>query len=539
MDSSVPAATAFPGAGQRNLQLFIIYNLYRLLLSLILLVSFLFGVTSTVLGSLDRELFQQTVFFYTGLNVLVLLLSLQPARKLLGNAHFVSAVIIADILVLALISYACGGVSSGMAHLLVVPVAAGSVLQPGRISIFFAAVGTIAIFYSESYLYFILEANNQYYVQAALLGIALFATSLAIQILGGRLRQNERIAEQQASRIQSLQEMNTQIIERMRTGIIVVDSGGNILTANGSARKQVLGGEAFERAQLPILLKRQLETWQENPQNRLAPFRLSRSEPQMQANFAYLNPDKNSNILIFLEDYSLLTSRVQQLKLVSLGRLTASIAHEIRNPLGAISHAGQLLTESPDLSEEDRRFAEIIGNHCTRMNSLIENILQLSRNRGEVPQVLEVKEWLEQFAERFSGTVNHAVEFDIEVSPADLRVRMNPSQLEQLMTNLCDNGLRYSMQLTGRPHLCVRAGLMPRHDTRYIDVIDDGPGIAKQDEEKIFEPFFTTENSGTGLGLYICREICEANQAQLVYRRTEDGKSCFRIIFAHPDRHIV
>lgn len=531
----------FPSSSvRRNRHIFYVYNIYRLLIAVILLVSYVLGISGLVLGSHDNALFLQLSVFYVAFNLAVSFVCLWSGLTFTRSPHFISAVILVDIFVLVLLSYASGGVSSGLAHLLVVPIAAGSILKPARMSIFFAAVGTIAVMYIELYLYFALNEDTSYYVQAGFLGITLFATALAIQILGGRLRQNELIAEQQAHRIESLQEMNYLIIQRMRTGILVVDGEGNILNANSAALK-LLGykGAHLEQLVLPAPLGEQLEAWKEDRERKPPPLRLSRSGPQVQANFAYLNPDTDGNILIFLEDYSLLTSRLQQLKLVSLGRLTASIAHEVRNPLGAISHAGQLLNESPSLSPEEQRFTEIIIHQSERVNAIIENILQLSRKKDEIPQVIELKAWLEQFVQKYTSSRGDPAGILVTVEPPELQIRVNAGQFEQLLTNLADNGLRYSLRQTGRAVLEIRAGLLHEGDSRFLDVIDEGEGIAREDEEKIFEPFFTTESSGTGLGLFICREICEANQAQIFFRRTGEGKSSFRVIFAHPDRHIM
>ncbi|MEX2367510.1 MAG: hypothetical protein WD601_12975, partial [Pseudohongiellaceae bacterium] len=218
---------------QHKLAIFNIYNIYRLVLSIILLISFLFGTANSVLGSWDSELFYQISSLYLTVNLVIFLAGLTPLKKHFKALHFVT-VIIADILVLVLLSYTCGGVSSGMAHLLIVPIAAGSLLNPGRISIFLAAVGSIAAIYSEIYLYLRISDGNDYYVQAGLLGLTLFIVALAIQILGGRIRRNELLAEEQQARIQNLQEMNFQIIQRMQSGIIVVDAQGRILNANSS-----------------------------------------------------------------------------------------------------------------------------------------------------------------------------------------------------------------------------------------------------------------------------------------------------------------
>src|SRR5690606_37733522 len=156
-----------------------------------------------------------------------------------------------------------------------------------------------------------------------------------------------------------------------------------------------------------------------------------------------------------------------------------------------------------------------------------------SRKRDEVPQVIGVREWLEQIVWKFTSSNSEPVNIALDVRDDAMQLGANPSQLERPMTHLCDNVLPYSRPHHGRPELGIGAGLLPHSEARYIDVIDEGPGIERQDEEKIFEPFFTTESTGTGLGLYICREICEANQAQILFRRTSAGKSSFRLVFAH------
>jgi two-component system, NtrC family, sensor histidine kinase PilS len=440
-----------------------------------------------------------------------------------------------------LISYTCGGVSSGMANLLIVPVASGSLLFRSRLSTFFAAVGSILAIYSEVYLYLIIDEGIVYFVQAGLLGLTLFAVSWSLQYLGGKIRQNELFAQQQAKNIQSLQEMNDQIIQRMHAGIVVVNHEGIILNINDSAKKFLANSDRpqQEATKIPETLFKQLQNWQHDNLLKTYQFKVQSSAPELQATFAYLTPDKNSNILIFLEDYTVLTSKAQQLKLISLGRLTASIAHEVRNPLGAISHASQLLGESNTIIESDQRLLEIIDTHAMRVNQIIENILDLSRNKNESPDIINLYEWLQQFINKFSNSQADPVTIDFDVEPKDIQVRFNQSQLEQLLTNLCENGLRYSRKSTGKDHLSISAKLNPVNKNIIMDIIDDGKGIAEEHLMQMFEPFFTTETSGTGLGLFICKEICESNQAQLSYLRVDGNKSCFRIHFPASDKFIV
>lgn len=522
---------------RQNQKIFDIFNVYRLVLSLILLISFLFKSNTSFLGSINPDLFLQVALTYFVFNVMVFFRSFISQKKILEFSQFF-IVIILDILILALISYTCGGIVSGMALLLLVPIAAGSILFKSKeSSTFLAAVGTITIILTEVYLSFNLDRNTDYFFQAGVLGFVLFAISLLLQYLRGVIRKKEIIAIEQAGNIQSLEEMNYQIIQRMQTGIIVVNSENTILNANSAAQTLLLEEPITA---LPDILFIQLGEWKLHNNSIAMPFRVSKSSPQIQASFSYLPPEEGGNILIFLEDYSLLTSRVQHMKLMSLGRLTASIAHEVRNPLGAISHASQLLNESDTISKTDQRLVEIIETHSKRVNTIIENILQLSRNKKTAPELIPFPAWLEAFINKFSNSYHGEINFQLNVEPEEeVTVRFNQSQLEQVLNNLCDNGIRASIKHTQQAKISIRVRINPYTQSSVLEVIDEGNGIPKENEEKIFEPFFTTENTGTGLGLFICKEICEANQAQLSYRRNSRNQTCFSISFSHPDRNIT
>jgi two-component system sensor histidine kinase PilS (NtrC family) len=220
------------------------------------------------------------------------------------------------------------------------------------------------------------------------------------------------------------------------------------------------------------------------------------------------------------------------MKLASLGRLTASIAHEIRNPLGAISHATQLLNESSELGNDDQRLMTIIRDHTRRVNNVVENVLRLSRPGSNLPQLIGLQDWLGKFMDEFIHSGNCSPDqVSISVNPADLNVYMDPSQLHQVVWNLCQNAVHH----TGADGMPVKIQLVGGHSdtshTPYLDIIDNGPGIDPAMTDQIFEPFFTTKSSGTGLGLYIAREICESNQARLAYQAGAAGGSCFRITF--------
>jgi len=249
-----------------------------------------------------------------------------------------------------------------------------------------------------------------------------------------------------------------------------------------------------------------------------------------------------------------LNQQAQQLKLASLGRLTASIAHEIRNPLGAISHASQLLGESDSLPTSDHRLLDIINNHSKRVNQIIENILQLSRRRAAKPAQINLQQWIPAFIndykssksngnqlnilmkEKNIGDSHNDFDYDDTNNNARLDAKFDTSQLQQVLTNLCDNGIRYGTIQAGRPDLRIEIGIDTSQQQPYIRVIDYGLGISDENNKHLFEPFFTTENTGSGLGLYICKELCEANQAIISYKRTNTGESCFHLQLAHPEK---
>jgi len=545
-----PVRPAFMDAtlhSDQNIRILQVYNVYRLALSVILLATFLTNPISTQLGNLVPDVFLRSALTYTTFSLLVLMLFRGREHKV-AQQRLLSTLFIGDILALTVLSHTSSGVESGLALLLLVTIAAASLLLRKRMSTFLAAIATLAIIFSEVYLNLRVNVPANQYIQAGLLGALLLAASIYLESLAERMRLSAQLTAAQASSILNLEQLNQLIITRMRTGILVVDAAENVLTANDAALRmlRLASGESnsnpanADHVALPTVLRQQLTQWRTSPGRRLPTFGFSKSSPQIQANFAYLTSSSESSILIFLEDSSQMIQRVRQMKLASLGRLTASIAHEIRNPLGAISHASQLLEEAPALAPPEKRLIEIILNHCARVNHIIEDVLQMSRQRQEASERVNLFDWLTQFVEAYRSTHELNGNITIVVTPPETEVRVIISQLEQILNNLFENGLRYSALRTGITNLTLEGGMTGPHEQQvpFLNVIDDGPGVDHVTEEHLFEPFHTTENSGTGLGLYISKELCEANQAQLSYRRTDSGKSCFSIHFPNPDRNM-
>ena len=523
---------------QQNAILLRVYSWYRLLLAAVLYAMLISTGQNPIVGRAEPTLFTWLCggYFLFAAVLLVLLPShRQPTRRQLFFNFLV------DIVVLIGLNHFSGAIAGGIGLLLLVAVAASGLMLTGQTALLVAALATIALLADTFYLIDTGQVPSENLLPAGLLGILFFATSLGFQYLSQRLRTTQLLAQQRAADVSKLQNLNQMIVQRMRTGILVVDSNHRIKMINHAAAEQLQAEELQAQLQTgirPLLngpLQERLMQWKEDPQSDGSPFMAASTGPELIARFTPLDQEKSADTLIFLEDHGQLAQRAQQLKLAALGRFTASIAHEIRNPLGAVSHAAQLLQESTELADADLRLAHIILNHSRRMNAIIESILQLSRRSPPNPRRLDLGAWLHDYVREYQqGCSTPGAHIAIrELKP--LQVTADPDQLSQVLTNLLDNALRYSLKTTGRATaelvICAAPNQLPQ-----LDVIDDGPGVPGHEQERVFEPFFTTENKGNGLGLYICRELCEINQARLNYLRTGQGKSCFRISFSHPDR---
>ena len=440
--------------------------------------------------------------------------------------------VLADIGAIALLMHATGGATSALAVLLVIAVATGSLILPGRLAFLFAAVATLTLLF-ETGLASLAEVKTGAgdITRAGLLGLVLFAAAGLANVLALRARESEALAQQRGIDLANLQQLNQYIIRQLQTGLLVVDPDNRIRLANDTART-LLGPDTENGTSLATVapqLARQLDLWKKDSQWQAEAIQSQTAGSTLLPRFGELKTAQGDGALIILEDSAQLARQTQQIKLASLGRLTASIAHEIRNPLGAISHAAQLLEESEHLAKADKRLTEIITTHTQRVNTIIENVLQLSRRSASHPQQLNLEDWLEAFREEFLQVENiPSDQLELDLEPQDLSVHVDPGHLHQVLVNLCQNGLRHAGT---NPHLLIQCRKESSGAIR-LDVADNGPGIDAQTAEQMFEPFFTTATSGTGLGLYIARELCEINQAHLSYLRTDSGGSCFRIHFA-------
>jgi len=448
----------------------------------------------------------------------------------------VAAALSLDIAATTLALFSIANPPTAIAMLLLVNVGAGALLLPPRLAGLFAALAALGVLGECVYGREVYHEDRNL-LEAGLYGLSYFATATLCFVLGKQMRETEALAEQRGIDLANLAQINELIIRRMKTGVLVVDDANRVHRWNESAWALMGNPKPGQRDLGTVApeLSRRLYHWRTTGKIDNKAVALAEGVPDVIPRFTKLASNDDNNVLIFLDDTSLVSRRAEELTLSSLGRLSASIAHEIRNPLAAISYSAQLLAESEELSEADKRMVEIINNHCSRVNEIVENILQLSRRERSRPESIDLSLWAQHFVEEYKAGNDLGEDQLRAVTQArHVEALADPQQLQQVVWNLVQNALRYG-RMPGEP---ARVSVVPRlaadKGPPLIEVVDRGPGIPPKVAAQIFEPFFTTHEYGTGLGLYLARTMCEANQATLEYVPVAGGGSCFRITLPGP-----
>lgn len=511
-------------------------NLYRLFISGIFVSLIFTGVKLPPFGIMLPELFQFISFAYLTVSFLngITIRWHWPALWLQTHVH-----ILIDICVIILLMHASGGVKSGVGLLLLIPIASISILSMARSSLFYAALASVLLLLEQASLQFSYNLSVNY-TQSGLLGSILFLTAFLTNYLVNKTEESAEIASQREIDLANMEQLTQFIMQRLQTAVIVVDHLGNVKLLNDTAQ-QILNGSSSSYKQFNLIdysveLNKLFQAWHKNFNSAAANFRsdsikLGESSSLFTPRFALLGNSIQSGAVIFIENDTELAQHAQQLKLASLGSLTASIAHELRNPLAAIRHAGELLNESPVLEKTDKRLTQIIEKQSIRVNDIITTVLDLSRRNQAEKEILNLMSWVQEFFKEYIHLPQER--FQIKLESTSLRIYFDPQHLYQIFNNLIQNALRHTVEHNQH----VKPIIITIGKT-YLQVMNYGDPIAQKDLARLFEPFFTTENSGTGLGLYIAQELASCNSARLEYIEIEEGV-CFQLNFAHIDKSLA
>lgn len=493
------------------------YSIYRFFLSLGLLTLIWSGMSLTLIGD-TSDYFLTACYGMATLSTLGL--SLLFRQQFDPSNPEVVGWLITDIVVLYSLAATSGAATSVLLPLFMVVVAVGGILLEGQLNLLIASMATIALL-ALATLFKGAGVDSKTMFSAGAWGIGLFSLALSVRFLASRLYRSIDDDAQKAAIIQELQAINSRIIDRMNTGVIVVGNNKRLLQVNPAARRLLNASHSSlatieDLAELNFAYQRWLASPTEFSQN-------IEVGPDQPLKVGFVEFAERGDVLIFIEDALRTRYRAEQMKLASLGRLSAGIAHEIRNPLAAISYARQLLEQSASLATDDQELLATIARQEERIDGIIEKTFDLAKTKPAQHQRIKLPHFmaslLDEYAEigKFSsrditvdfGSLNYAVEFDQD-------------HLRQILFNLFDNANRHGqlpVLISGRETLGSLA----------IDIIDQGTALESDEASKLFDPFFSKSSDSTGLGLYICRQLCQVNRAALIYG-SHEGRSRFSLI---------
>lgn len=505
-------------ANWRSLQYF---NLYRLILAGLFGLALVFPNAWIAHLHVSGSLLTLSILAaYIAAVIVGLLLSVHWQHRF--NLQL-TAQISVDIAIVGSLMYIAGGVGSGLGVLLLVSLAAASLVGRGRMVLFYAALATLTLLGCQ--LYGIWRQRFEYgsLVQAGLVSAAFFATAILARLLGQRVMVNEELARRRGIALDNQILISRRVVERMLDGVLIVGRDGLIHRYNPIAGRMLALSAAEEASaqELPPLLASALADWRGGQGTDSLLF-LGAEGRDLRARFEN-TASSDGEVLVFLEDFGRVKEQAQQLKLASLGRLTASIAHEIRNPLSAIGYAGELLREERRGEMQDR-LLRILNDNVARLDRIVQDVLELGRQSRAQPEPLRLDEFCAAFLETF--VQSEGIEPGIIVArfEAEATICFDRSHLHQVLWNLVSNALRYSRREPGSVRLRVSgsgSGAAPGRVELHVE--DDGPGVPESARGQIFEPFFTTYHHGTGLGLFIARELCATNGAALELQPSPQG----------------
>jgi two-component system sensor histidine kinase PilS (NtrC family) len=501
------------------------FNFYRFLIAGLLFVSSLLHPSLYSVLSIDQRLGHLALTsFYLLMTTLALIVTHRYRRRF--NLQL-SANVLVDIFVITTLMHTGGGLGSGLGAMLLATLAGAGLVGQGRLVLFYAAVATLSVLFEQLYRALAYDFDAAGFFQAGVFSAGFFAVAISARLLARRVLANEELARQRGVELRNQMLISQRVIEEMQDGVLVLTQNGWIKQHNPRA-EGLLGLVSLPDAMLSNCspeLAIGFARWRDRSTDDSVVVNAPASGLQLRARFV---PTESSerDVLVFLEDMGRLQAQAQQLKLAALGRLTANIAHEIRNPLSAISYAGELMLEE-HRDATHARLLQIVLDNTQRLERIVSDVLELGRRDRAHRESILLREYLPLFIEEYAIKENVAADiFRLEFSGPAM-ICFDRSHFHQVLWNLIGNALRHSQRHPGSVCLTVQNGA--HEGLLELHIVDDGEGVSSAQREQIFEPFFTTHNRGTGLGLYIARELSEANGARLELQNDNSPGAHFRV----------
>lgn len=486
-------------------------------MTVLIILSLLLGITGVPIAN------GLGFYLWVGSYSIIILMTILNPRIQIEQNRPLSISGVLDIVMMTLFMYLSGGIESGFGILILPFVATSSLLSSGRLYLAYGSIATLSIFTSviwQDYYPITTATLGHNIFQAGLLSVACLFVSAVTSVLARTARYAVNIASLHEDEIANLNRLNDLVVQELRDAIIVLDESGEVQQVNIQAKKYF---PFLRHGITPQLFTPFLDKWHRQQDTSF----IIDAELHKQSMIGRAVPVIDAGkpiLLLFLRSSSDVAAEAHKIKLESLGRLTANIAHEIRNPLSAIRHAAELLEES-HLTLTEKQLTQMISNNVVRIDRLVEEVLALSKRDRLSPKWIALRSFILDFLGEFEIAHPEAqgciqLRFDSRVEG----VLFDKGHLQQILWNLMNNAWHHSDK---SPQAVALAISWQTDQVISIFVYDNGKGIPNHILDNLFEPFFTTEENGTGLGLYIARELAQANGGQLVYHT---DNNCFVLI---------
>lgn len=416
--------------------------------------------------------------------------------------------------------------------LFALPVLLSSVLGP--ILLAFGTAATVTLLLLADALWISTQGLgdlNARLLQSSLSGSGFFIIALLANQLALRLAREELLAKRSQSAARMQTQVNELVIDSLADGVLVVDAKGVVRSANPASRRLLATREAPHTVPFVLANETAWQSLAELASRTIA----TRFSQEADVNLKYLDGngrmlhvrtrlaaaqgDTDENLCVmFLEDLREMEARVRTEKMAAMGRMSAAVAHEIRNPLAAIAQANALLEE--DLIDPDhRQLTALVGQNAQRLAKIVDEVLNISRAQAQIPtsdsNTLLLDDSILRLSMEWAEHTGASGRIQVTADSGNSTVWFDPEHLRRLMINLLDNALRYTS--TSNP-IEVGTSLIVAGQAR-LSVWSDGQPLEKSVQSHLFEPFFSSESRSSGLGLYICRELCERYGAAIGYQR--------------------